>query len=166
MKDYRELEQKYIHLFECVTDNMPVRGIECGPGWYDIIECLLERFDWLRTHNTYIPNPEYDPDDDYSNYADDRAKVIKPFINNGPNEIKIFNIKEKFGQMRCHITVKGTDIAEQQAHEFIAFAEGQTQLTCEQCGRVGDIDGTPLTPTKGWINYICTNCKNERINND
>lgn len=138
-----ELEKKYIHLFETIDDpespmdGQAIRGIEVGDGWERIITRLLERLEWIRTNNT--------------------GK------NDVCHSIKIFQFKQKFGDLRAYVRVNASvDFIQNQVDNAIAFAEGQCQLTCETCGRVGNPDGSPLTQTKGWISWVCNPCKEKR----
>jgi hypothetical protein len=129
---YKELEQKYIHLFEVNEDNIPVRGIEVSEGWKRITEELLERFEWIRTHNTH---------------SNDGKEHI----------IKIFQIKQKFGSFVCYASVYGSECAKRQVDESIAYYKGKADYTCESCGKIGD-----HTKTKGWISVRCDECKDKR----
>lgn len=132
-----ELEVKYNHLFHCNEYGVPVREIETPDAWNRIVEWLLNRFEWIRTHNTTI--------------------------NQIAHVIQIFQIKEKFGEFVCYVDVidSENDMVESQLSDAIAFANGQALLTCSSCGRVGNKDGSILTPTKGYIAYLCEECKNE-----
>jgi hypothetical protein len=125
-----ELEQKYIHLFECM-DGIPIRGIETGNGWSRIVGLFLDRLDWINTHNLHLKN------DSYADWG-----------------IKIFQIKEKFGQLRIYANYP--KLIEHQVEHLIGFVTGQAELTCEACGTVELIE-----PTKGWIVYYCQNCKDK-----
>jgi hypothetical protein len=158
MNDWaKDLEKKYIHLFETDKNNVPLRGIEVEKGWKRIVESLLEKFEWIRTHNTYITNPNFDETKEHSK---DNSRCIK-----GPDHIiKIFQIKQKLGCFECYTTVSNDEkeIAYNQVDNAIAYAQGQAMLTCEFCGRIGNVDGTELSPTtKGWIRILCNKCRNK-----
>lgn len=149
MSWYEELEKKYIHLFECEND-IPLRGIEVEEGWSKLTEELLRKFEWIRTHNLYYENPDFDSSKEHA--LDNRA-----FIEGPPHEIKIFQIKQKFGIFECYVKTNSlNDMAIIQVYEAIAFIKGKASLTCENCGKVGE-----HIPTKGWINILCNECKKE-----
>jgi hypothetical protein len=102
-------------------------------------------------------NPDYDPtrkhEDEY---------LVTPCIPGPDHVIKIFQIKQKFSDLRCYVTVTEDPqgIAKEQVGEAIAYAAGQARLTCEKCGRVGNRDGTAPEPTKGgWQVIMCDACK-------
>ena len=128
-----KLEQEFIHLFNTFEGEETersyykkgevLRGIEVGEGWSNIVEDLLRKLEWIRTHNEYIPNPEYK-----------EGSILNRYIP-GPNAIfKIFQIKEKFGIFTCYIKTEGNETQNRQADLAVAFAEGQAILTCENCG--------------------------------
>lgn len=131
MEWYTELENKYIHLFEVNSNTgKPLRGIECGKGWKKPVEDFLESLDWHTKHN---------------------------LKDKQPNEIKIFQIKEKFGRVRAY--VDKPEHIDSIIECTIGRLEGKCELTCENCGRIGNADGSELTPTEGWIAYVCEECK-------
>ena len=131
---FEDLEQKYIHLFECNENGVPLRGIECGNGWLKHIEAMLSIFDWYHLDLPPLTNEEKE---------------------NGCYEIKIFQIKEKFGRLRIYFEApKGIyNILENVVHHTI----GKCELTCESCGKIEDIK-----PTIGWISYLCKKCKKSK----
>ena len=133
MEWYTELEQKYIELFEVNPVNgMPVRGIECGKGWAKHVGSFLESLLWHTNHNK---------------------------IEDKKNIIKIFQIKEKFGRVRVYLTCP--EHINDMIQTALGYLEGQCSLTCEDCGRIGNPDGSELTPTEGWITYVCEECKHK-----
>jgi methyl coenzyme M reductase subunit D len=111
----RELEEKYIHLFETDAEGKILRGIEVCEGWKEITEQLLESLEWIRTHNLHL--------------------------NSGmPHDIKIFQLKQKFGTYTAYI--KYGDHVEHMIERAIGRAEGKAQLTCESCGAIGKFEPT------------------------
>jgi hypothetical protein len=76
-KNYNTLSEKYSHLF---TKNelypLPMFGFECGIGWYDLLDNLLNDI------NTYY----------HENYG-----TI-------PEEFHVDQIKEKFGGLRFYVS--------------------------------------------------------------
>jgi len=70
---------------------------------------------------------------------------------NDPDQIKVLQIKEKFGGLRfyasgCNDYLQG----------MISFAESLSYRTCEFCGSTQDIGRTG-----GWIKTICKECATE-----
>jgi len=120
---YDELEQKYIHLFETDKEGKPVRGIECGVGWARHVEDFLKSLEWQRTHN------------------------------GGPHEIKIFQIKEKFGQARCYVTYP--DKVGYGVETALGAFEGKCSITCEKCG---ELQYDCIKNIDGWVYCLCDNC--------
>jgi hypothetical protein len=142
---FKDLEEKCHHLFETDENGKILRGIEVDSGWRRVVENLLEKFEYIRTDNTHVLNPEYDstrkPEDGY---------LVTPCIPGPDHVIKIYQIKQKFAELRCYVTVSedSQGIAKEQVDWAIAYAAGQAALTCELCGRVGNRDGTAPEPTK------------------
>lgn len=131
MEWYEELEQKYIHLFEIYEGETTetsyykngdvLRGIECGKGWRKPVERFLESCQWHLDHNATKQKEdgvwEKDPD----------AKI------------EIFQIKNKFGSVRCYAKSNNKRIDELLDCE-IAKLEARCELTCECCGFVGEFE--------------------------
>ena len=64
--------KEYKHLFADLF-----WGIECGSGWQKPITKLLESFEWNRTHNTHIDNPNYDIDKEIKeSKKEEREKIL------------------------------------------------------------------------------------------
>lgn len=151
-----ELHEKYYHLFETYDEETKpngyykegdiLRGIEVAPGWEEITRKLLEGFEWIRTHNNYFRNPciggKYD------------GKDCIP----GPLPvIKIFQIKQKFGNFRCYYTVfphTNRNVIIEQCEYHLGAAAAMASVTCEVCGAIGKWEKT----RGGWIATYCTDC--------
>jgi hypothetical protein len=156
-----ELHVKYKHLFETYDgegDGMYgykegdiLRGIEVGDAWKEIVVRLLDTLEWHRTHNTYVPNPDYVPDPD-NPYSDTNPK----YLDGGPNMVQVFQIKEKFGKLR--VSVKCAENIREGVEHAIGYAEGQSDLTCYSCGSVGRWEMS----TKSWMIRLCDKCVSER----
>jgi hypothetical protein len=151
-----DLHTKYNHLFETaskdeygVKQGEPLRGIECSRTWEPIVVRLLESLEWHRTHNTYVLNPNYNGE------CDSDLDNNQPYIDGGPNMVQIFQIKEKFGRFTAY--VKCSDNIRAGVEHAIGYAEGQADLTCYQCGTIGQ---SKLT-SKGWIRRVCEPCENK-----
>jgi len=67
-------------------------------------------------------------------------------------EIKILQIKEKFGGLRIYTQVMNDGDCLDEAN--IAYCEALADHTCAKCG----IMHRDTKPTKGWITYLCPDC--------
>ncbi len=107
--------EKYPHVFERKASSIepfPMFGIECGEGWYHIINQLLNV---INSHLGWINR--------------DKADFEKvPFI--------LTQVKEKFGTLRFYY-----DGGDQQIHGMVRMAEAMSAVTCEVCGNPGKIRG-------------------------
>jgi hypothetical protein len=77
-----KLVEKFPGLFTKVEPAMEPydqRGIECGDGWYDLIECLAAVMTFRKIHNS------------------------------DENNFRIAQIKEKFGGLRVYLSGKASD---------------------------------------------------------
>lgn len=148
---HTELEQKYIHLFETYEGEETeksyykkgqiLRGIECGKGWEKPVKQLLKALDFHLNKNCYIPNP--DPDGEHKYIKDPNAYI------------KIFQIKEKFGEVRCYAQAN-SDGLQRLVDKCVAKLEARCELTCEGCGAVG-LDF--ISSRSGWVVCLCSNCR-------
>ena len=155
-----EMHKKYHHLFATFegeetdrpyyTKGQILRGVECSRGWKKWIEKFLESLEWLTENRRYIKNPDYNPDIEES-------RTNKQYIEGPKRELKIFQIKEKFGEIRVYMENYPEDI-KADIHEVIAKLEARTELTCYSCGKVEE----DLIQTKGWISFICKECFDKR----
>lgn len=134
MIDRKELFNNYTHLY-AEDKRWPIWfGFECGAGWLPWIKELLESFEWHRTHNLHLTKE-------------------------GKHEITITQIKEKFGTLRVYFNSNPEIMDALECS--VARAIAKCQLTCEVCGVIGD-KGKPITPTEGWISYLCSECKEKK----
>lgn len=96
-------------------------GIECGDGWKSLYQPII---DWIADYN-------------------EKNKDVPDFV-----PIQIFQIKEKFGQLRIYVSYEPEELS-----EMIGKAESESEKTCEHCGSKNDV-GTTI----GWISHFCRNC--------
>lgn len=138
MKDelQKQLTEKYPEIFQVSDERrllpFPMFGIECGNGWYDILNALCfqiqQHIDWVNkqrqrllennSHNIRIP--------------DEVPQVV------------IEQVKEKFGTLRFY--VQGGD---EYTNGMISMAEAMSAVTCEVCGNRGQMRG------HGWFYTAC-----------
>lgn len=158
---YSELEQQYIHLFEVYEGEetersyykkgQVLRGIEYGVGWKEPVERLLKSLDFNLKNNCYIENPDKSSD--------------KKYIKDPDASIKIFQIKQKFGDARCYAQAN-SDKLQRYVDMCISAFEARCEYTCERCGKVGK---DMIRKKDGWIHCLCDDCisyNNEQLNFD
>ena len=162
MEWYKELEQKYIHLFEIFTGEEleggyykkgdVLRGIECGEGWKIPVEKYLATLEWLRHNRCHLTNPDYDPKQstDWDKRINCHTIKIKP----EDNVIQIFQIKEKFGEVRAYTSGPG-HMSDDLAHA-LGKLEAECYLRCQSCGALHE-NGV-LNSKSGWLHCLCTKC--------
>lgn len=124
-------------------------GINCGDGWYEIVDSLLSEI------NSYINAKEAKP-------KQNKQRSFFSFINffipsklkiNTKEEpiphIQITEITKRFGGL--NICYEGGD---NYIQGLIKLAEEMSYKTCEQCGST-----TNVGITSGIINTICKKCE-------
>jgi len=109
----RQLIEKYPKMFR---ENA---GIECGDGWYDIIDYLCAG---IKVHT------------DFWNLN----RATRPVI----EQVVVDQIKEKFGTMRFYYS--GGD---EYISGLASMAEAVTAITCEVCGERGSVRPTRWVKT-------------------
>lgn len=130
---FDELHNKYHNLFDTYEEDNDyhkkgqiLRGIECGEGWKHHIINFLEALQYCQENNC-----------------------------KEDEQIKIFQIKEKFGHVRTY--VDGPDRLMESISQYIGRLEGACDHTCESCGTMGyDM----IKKHKGWIHCLCKECSN------
>lgn len=94
---------------EPMTKTAMCWGLECGDGWYDLIDVLCSNIqhhiDW---HNRY-----------------QEEKIEQPVA---------FQVKEKFGGLRFYV-----DGGDAHIHGMISMAESISYHICEECGNRGKV---------------------------
>lgn len=148
---YSDLEQENIHLFEVYDGEVTersfyskgqiLRGIECGIGWKKPVEQLLSALNFHLKNNCYIENPD--------------KESSKKYIKDPNASIKIFQIKEKFGDARCYVQASNSRLQNLVDQEVAKF-EARCELTCEGCGAVGK---EFISTCNGWVSCLCEDCK-------
>ena len=66
-------------------------------------------------------------------------------------QIKIFQIKEKFGELRFY-----ADNCPDYIDDMISKAERESHKICERCGSATNV----TTKGPGWITTLCDDCRN------
>lgn len=123
-------------------------GLECGDGWYDLIDALCgniqghinsvtESRKWALEHNRKIKeDPTY------------VGLNGKPYELRTPPcpvpQVVAQQVKEKFGTLRFYC-----DGGDDATHGMISLAESMSGMLCEECGNRGKTRGG------GWIRTLC-----------
>ena len=80
-------------------------------------------------------------------------------------DIEVFQIKSKFGELRCYADVnpdcEGYDNKNRLMNDLIDTYEKICKSTCEWCGSK---DGVTTKNYRGWIWTLCKNCAEKKIN--
>ena len=125
-------------------------GIECGNGWYNIIDTLCglltseyrqakSRYDYLV--ETGVGGILYGTKT-VTQEAIDEAKVK---LDEETMRVPVASqVKEKFGGLRFYVQA-----ATDKHYQYITFAESMSYRTCESCGAPGK------TYTDGWHTTLC-----------
>jgi len=121
---YKELIKKYPELFEREKEPSPYsqRGIECGEGWYDLLNALCHQI---------------------QSYTDQTNQPVQPLIQ---------QIKEKFGTLRFYISgyndyVRGlvamaesmsAHICEECGEKGVLHTKAWCKVRCHECYHTED----------------------------
>ena len=165
-----KLEEKYPDLLKRKEKSlMPfdLFGIECGDGWYVLLDIAFNRI------NKYNNNPPLVP----AKLNKIKIKIhnfIFPVVRRMPLpikrviwkflevkyypskthvKIKIDQVKEKFGGLRLYVEHDTPYIA-----GVVAFAEEMSYKICEHCGTTVGVTQNQ----KGWIKSLCATCHTNR----
>jgi len=105
-------------------------GLECSEGWHPFIYELIKQLDKINKSNQN--HKKYNPEFEY---------VL----------IKVLQIKEKFGTLRCYIS--GDD----RAFGVVSAYEHLSQYICEYCGIT---KATADVKARGgsWLKCLCKEC--------
>ena len=182
MKTQNQLIEKYRTFFEWVQELpkgspiMPIQfGIECGSGWYMLLDELMSEIQhhieninrnrkhepkfkfirWLRSQGLIIP------------WHHKLRKIIRLelkiktwFIDLFPKgkkpmlPINITQIKEKFGGLRFYYNGGDNEI-----DGMVRLAESLSYKICEYCGTTINVG-----MTQKWYSTICGKCREEESN--
>lgn len=172
----KKLVEKYPHFFDYLKKYsgpvIPIQfGFECGDGWYDLLDNLMEQITSYTKHNgkkTRIKNKQirfiYNYIGDISNklphkYSKHLLKLRKNISKKAKwEEYKVFQpinitqIKEKFGGL-CFYYNGG----DEHISGLVSFAEHFSYKICETCGTTNNVH-----QTKGWIYTICDKCEKKK----
>jgi hypothetical protein len=145
---------KYPLIFRDRHENMQVTamcwGLECGDGWYNIIDtlCGLLTSEYRGAKNRY----EHLMETGVGNVLYGTKKVTQETLDEAKAKLDeetlkvpvAVQVKEKFGGLRFYVQA-----ATDKHYQYISFAESMSYRTCEQCGNPGK------TYTDGWHTTLC-----------
>jgi hypothetical protein len=132
-------------------------GIECGNGWYTIIDTLCglltSEYRNAKSQYEYIKDKLGEPTYGYNADGSASGKIItqeeidkrKTKMEEEALRVPVASqVKEKFGGLRFYVQA-----ATDKHHQYITFAESMSYRTCESCGAPGK------TYTDGWHTTLC-----------
>lgn len=134
----KALAEKYPRIFKFLHDENAsprwsiVYGIECGDGWYDIVDVLCSNI---------------------QSYVDRYNESLKDFAKEGtePLFVEAHQVKQKFAGLRFY-----TNEVHDEISGMIRVAESMSYRICENCGNKGG-----RKSTGGWIFTKCDPCWEE-----
>jgi hypothetical protein len=113
-------------------------GITCNDGWFDLIDTLCATLDRLVVDRTQR-----------------RAQAGLP---EEANNIRVVQIKEKFGSLRFYVAgVPASGDEPNAVYTAIWLAETLSSRICESCGAPAKLDGE-----HGWWRTECGPCQARR----
>ena len=129
-------------------------GLECGNGWYKLIDMLCSQLQWDIEHNKYPQMEATQVKEKFGTlrfynsgvYEENRKITFREKIYYFLRDLMIKVNKELYNKERQYGVQEG----------MISFAEFLSGDICERCG---SIDG--VTQTKGWVVTLCKKCKGE-----
>lgn len=148
-------------------------GIECGSGWYSIIDKACRLIQWRidqsrkskvfalaynRRLQKAINGNTRDLERYYEDLFKDKSQIpekVKEEVENkrfrpvepALPQIQFTQIKEKFGTLRIY-----TNHCNDYVDGVVAMAESMSAVTCEVCGVPG------RSTAGGWIETLCNRC--------
>jgi hypothetical protein len=145
---------RYPLIFKDRHENMQVTamcwGLECGDGWYNIIDtlCGLLTYEYRSAKNRY----EHLMEVGVGGVLYGTKKVTQEDIDEAKTKLDdetlkvpvAVQVKEKFGGLRFYVQA-----ATDKHYQYISFAESMSYRTCEECGAPGK------TYTDGWHTTLC-----------
>jgi len=144
-------------------------GIECGSGWFVILDTLMDSIKWHLENENRSRNNEFKYKWMWTlqaylrrkHYKKVKVKALSEWIyDNAPRKkqdpitVTITQIKEKFGGL-CFYYSGGDKVIE----GMVDYAQSLSYRTCETCGTTSNVGRTC-----GWIYTCCWDCleKNDR----
>ena len=137
--------KKYPEIFKQrnmkVEESCMARGIQCGNGWFNIIDVLCHSIKTYISQNT-------------KSCSNNQHKVRLIPTNRTSLTFEAAQIKEKYGALRFYYD-GGDDIIA----GMIRYAEALSLVTCSICG------APAKAYSSGWLSTLCDDCKRKKCNN-
>jgi len=153
-----QLFSKYPKIF--AQKDMPMSetcmcwGIECGNGWYNLIDSLCGQLQWNTDQNKYPQVIATQVKEKYGTLRfyytwehNEKRRTAKERI-----EHFIYNILRRIMLKFCR-NLYHSDREYGHQEGLISFADYTSGSTCESCGSNKDV-----TKTEGWIVTLCPEC--------
>ncbi len=135
------LYEKYPKIFRQkdlpMTETLMCWGIECGDGWYWLIDNLCHSIQGYC--DSRIDSIGFSGHDLASDVLE---RAMSQF------QVEAVQVKEKFGGLRFYIS-SGDDMV----YGMIHLAEDMSYHICEECGASENVK-----QTRGWIKSLCPKC--------
>jgi hypothetical protein len=128
---FEEIVKKYPDLFIEEGQRTCPWGLECSKGWHPFIYEMIKQLHKINKNNE--TNNKYNPEFKYT-------------------PVKILQIKEKFGTLRCYI------LGDEMAYGVVTAYEHLSQYICEYCGTTKS-DANVKVSGGGWLKCLCTSCR-------
>lgn len=166
MKDelVTKLRTQYPKLFEPPAGRNRGCGIECGDGWFVIIDSVCEvLYADYENHKRVLTFHKAQLNS--LNTSAHHTAEIKEHIATSEQliaeaEAKIpqfLQIKEKFGTLTVYVSQRTPEI-----QKVLSLAASVSARVCETCGRTDDVQRY----NTNWIKVLCPRCANERYGVD
>jgi hypothetical protein len=115
--------------------------------------------DIIKEHSTiYDENSYIECDLGWAELIDDLSNTLVYLSNSTKTNIKVTQVKEKFGILRFHAYISGDDeTAIKLTNDVIHKAETDSGHICEHCGR----ESVLIKPKsyRGWLKTLCEFCE-------
>lgn len=122
---------------------------------HELQKKLRKEFIFYRQGGFYGKGISFECGDGWFNLLYDLSKKIQKLIDNKKisKEFRVHQVKEKFAFLRYY-----TNFSTDELDELIEQAEEQSMITCEQCGKPGEIKDIG----GHWYMTLCEACFNKR----
>jgi hypothetical protein len=111
-------------------------GFDCGDGWFQLLWDLSAKLEPLIA--------AYE-----AALSDEERERVWQFYGGPP--LRASQVKEKYGTLRFYMTASTPEM-----DEAIREAERLSAVTCEICGKPGELRGI------GWVQTLCDICAKEQ----
>lgn len=143
---YKGFMNKYPILFQekdlPMTETCMCWGIECPPGWVEILTKLCDKLEFL--NNTIC--------------KDNGMQIVAT------------QVKEKYGSLRMYYNLypflikknqeKTHQLIDDMVHDLIRVVEWESENVCQVCGKY--VFDHERIVSGGWIGYYCKECAEEK----